>query len=92
MNVTGHTTPDPHNNAPVPPVAGVSFSDRRALSPTNAPVIERRQFANTHSELSEEARRLGTAIDQYKLVHRRRFITYEEMLGVIKSIGYRLET
>ena len=25
---------------------------------------------------------------QYKLIHRRRFITYDEMLGVIESLGY----
>ena len=89
MNVTGpsdSTTP----NAPVPPITGVAFSDRRRTA-TDKPPVERRQFANSHSELSEEARRLGLAIDQYKLVHRRRFITYEEMLGVIKSLGYRLE-
>jgi hypothetical protein len=28
------------------------------------------------------------AIDQYKLQHHRRFITYEEMLAVIKGLGY----
>ena len=28
------------------------------------------------------------AIDQYKLLHRRRFITYEEMLSVFQSLGY----
>lgn len=53
------------------------------------PVIERRQFGNTHSDLSPEARELGQTIDQYKLVHRRRFITYEEMLSIIRSLGYR---
>ena len=52
------------------------------------PVIERRQFGNTHSDLSPEARELGQTIDQYKLVHRRRFITYEEMLSIIRSLGY----
>jgi len=52
------------------------------------PVCERRQFSNSHEELSPEAAELARAIDQYKLFHRRRFITYEEMLGVIKSLGY----
>jgi hypothetical protein len=38
--------------------------------------------------LSADAAELGSAIDQYKLLNRRRYITYEEMLGVIKSLGY----
>ena len=50
---------------------------------------ERRQFTNTHQELSQEARELAQAIDGYKLMHRRRFITYEEMLSVVKSLGYK---
>ena len=35
------------------------------------------------------AQELARAIDGYKLRHRRRFITYEEMLSVIKSLGYQ---
>ena len=53
-----------------------------------APGSERRQFTNTYDELSPEARELAQAIDAYKLMHRRRFITYEEMLGVVKGLGY----
>lgn len=53
------------------------------------PSRERRQFTNSHDELSPEARELARAIDEYKLLHRRRFITYEEMLGVVKELGYR---
>ena len=49
---------------------------------------ERRQFANSHEELSPRARELAIAIDGYKLRHRRRFITYEEMLSVVESLGY----
>ncbi|MGA2798500.1 MAG: hypothetical protein ABSE63_13040 [Thermoguttaceae bacterium] len=51
-------------------------------------VCDRRQFSNSHEELSPDAAELARAIDQYKLFHRRRFITFEEMLGVIKSLGY----
>ncbi len=87
MNPTGQTPSTDSTQFP----ANISFPDRRTTEPDVTPVIERRQFANTHSELSAEARRLGQAIDQYKLVHRRRFITYEEMLSVIKSLGYQLE-
>ncbi len=50
---------------------------------------ERRQFSNSHSELSPEAQELANAIDQYKLIHRRRFITYEEMLSLVLSLGYQ---
>ncbi len=72
------------NTAPVEPLI-----DRRNYdSPGSPPGMERRQFANSHSELSPAAKELATAIDEYKLVHRRRFITYEEMLGVIQSLGY----
>ncbi len=49
---------------------------------------ERRQFSNSHDGLSPDARDLAVAIDEYKVRHRRRFITYEEMLAVVKSLGY----
>jgi hypothetical protein len=66
------------------------FVDRRSYTnPAGAPHRERRQFTNSHEELSPEARDLAQAIDSYKLMHRRRFITYEEMLAVIKSLGYK---
>jgi len=38
--------------------------------------------------MSADASELGKAIDQYKLINRRRYISYEEMLGVIKALGY----
>jgi hypothetical protein len=66
-----------------------TFIDRRNYDPFNPPPgRERRQFSNSYQELSADARELGTAIDQYKLHHRRRFVTYEEMLAVVKSLGY----
>ena len=43
--------------------------------------MERRQFVDSHEGLSPEAQELGQAIDEYKLRHRRRFVTYEETLG-----------
>ena len=65
------------------------FVDRRHSSAVeDMQICERRQFSNSHEELSPEAAELARAIDQYKLFHRRRFITFEEMLGVIKSLGY----
>lgn len=66
------------------------FIDRRgAAQPVSGPHRERRQFTNSHDELSTDARELAQAIDSYKLVHRRRFITFEEMLSVVKSLGYK---
>ena len=66
-----------------------TFVDRRNYeSSVSTPGRERRQFTNSHDGLSPEARDLALAIDQYKLRHRRRFITYEEMLTVVKSLGY----
>jgi len=66
-----------------------TFVDRRSYDPgVGYPSRERRQFTNSHTELSPDARELAIAIDQYKLTHRRRYITYEEMLSVVKSLGY----
>ncbi|HUY90234.1 MAG TPA: hypothetical protein VMV10_15965 [Pirellulales bacterium] len=65
------------------------FVDRRQPeSPLGAPGRERRQFADSHDELSPDARELANAIDGYKLSHRRRFVTYEEMMSIIQSLGY----
>lgn len=67
-----------------------SFVERRARrdGESSAPGRERRQFVDGREELSVEARELAEAVDRYKLVHRRRFITYEELLGVVQSLGY----
>lgn len=66
-----------------------TFVERRKQEPAaSAPGRERRQFANSYEELSPAAQELANAIDGYKLAHRRRFITYEEMLAVVLSLGY----
>jgi hypothetical protein len=65
------------------------FVDRRDPSMAGEhPAQERRQFANSYDDLSPDAAELAYAIDGYKLRHRRRFITFEEMLSVINSLGY----
>ena len=69
------------------------FIQRRGMNPGTpqgtAPGAERRnQFGNCYDGLSPDAQQLAEAIDQYKLQNRRRFITYEEMLSVVKSLGY----
>lgn len=66
------------------------FVDRRQASQLPAQQGgERRQFGNSHAQLSPDARQLAEAIDNYKLQNRRRFITFEEMLNVIHALGYR---
>ena len=64
------------------------FIDRRQSDSRSMPTRERRQFCDGRVELSLEARELAMAIDQYKLQHRRRFITFEEMLTVLTELGY----
>jgi len=67
------------------------FVQRRGMNPgMGAPPqgVERRQFGDCYDGLSPEARQLAEAIEQYKIQNRRRFITYEEMLSVIKTLGY----
>jgi hypothetical protein len=71
-------------------VEAESFVDRRGPGElADQPLFERRQFANSYDELSPDAGELARAIDGYKVQHRRRFVTFEEMLSVIKSLGYR---
>jgi hypothetical protein len=64
------------------------FLDRRNVNIAVAPTGERRQFSDSHSDLSPPARELALSIDGYKLEHRRRFVTHEELLSVILSLGY----
>jgi len=65
------------------------FQDRRkAPSPVRPDGPERRQFGNDHSSLGPDVSELAQAVDGYKLQHRRRFITFEELHNVITSLGY----
>jgi hypothetical protein len=64
------------------------FIDRRQNPAPGGGGPERRQFGNTHYGLSPAARELAEAIDSYKLQHRRRYVTFEEMLQVITELGY----
>ncbi|MFK7735707.1 MAG: hypothetical protein AB8B50_06760 [Pirellulaceae bacterium] len=63
------------------------FVDRRK-STAGSPGAERRQFANSYSGISPDARELAEAIDSYKVRNCRRYITFEEMLSVIQELGY----
>jgi hypothetical protein len=66
-----------------------SFLDRRNGDGIAVPPgVERRQFASSYHELSPAGREIALAIDEYKVRHRRRFITYDEMLHIIQTLGY----
>jgi hypothetical protein len=62
------------------------FIDRRGRSDGSS--IERRQFKNSHDGLSPDAQEFALAVDHYKIANRRRFISYDEILSVLKSLGY----
>ena len=49
---------------------------------------ERRQFGSSHSGLSDDGRELAVAIDQYKVQNHRRYITCDEMLSILRELGY----
>ncbi len=65
----------------------VTFMGRRSSGDGHSEGRERRQFRDSHSRLNPDAQELAEAIDQYKLLHRRRFITYEEPYNVMVSLG-----
>lgn len=65
-----------------------SFVDRRRSQGNALGRSERRQFGSSHSGLSDAGHELALAIDQYKAQHHRRYLTYDEMLMVIRELGY----
>lgn len=65
------------------------FVDRRRPSAEGrSNGVERRQFSDAGNIGHPDATELAEAVDQYKLRHRRRFITFEELYDVIASLGY----
>jgi len=66
----------------------VPFVERRKSDGSAPGGVERRQFAGSRDHLSAEARELAEAIDAYKLRTGKRYITIEEVLEVVKSLGY----
>lgn len=66
-----------------------TFVDRRSeWSEQREGGPERRQFRSTSTDLRPEVAELAQAVDQYKLRHRRRFITFDELYNVISELGY----
>lgn len=69
--------------------AANSFVDQRAAGKLADRGGERRQFGSSHVGLSDDGRELAMAIDQYKVEHHRRYLTCDEMLTVLATLGYR---
>lgn len=69
--------------------AGQSFVNRRAESAVTRPdTSERRQFRDGNRSSRPEVAELANAIDDYKIAHRRRFITFDELFDVVANLGY----
>ena len=64
------------------------FVDRRAPAAPRDGGPERRQFSASPSTANPAIAELSEAVDQYKLLHHRRFITFEELFNVMSELGY----
>ena len=85
---TTMNTQDPSSTS-TDPIEALEFVDRRDPSKQRKNTgLERRQFSDGYSNLSADAAELGRAVDKYKLENHRRFVTYEELLSVMKELGY----
>ena len=66
-----------------------SYVDRRQPEFPGQPARpERRQFSDSRTSVNPQVNELAEAVDQYKLRHRRRFITFDELFDVIVELGY----
>lgn len=74
---------------PVAEPAVPGFVDRRRSGQSRSGSgAERRQFSDSRTAQRPEVVEFAEAVDQYKLRHRRRFITFEELFDVMASLGY----
>jgi hypothetical protein len=78
----------PGSASPQTDQANRDFIDRRNAKGSETNRQERRQFGSSHSGLSDAGRELALAIDQYKAEQHRRYLTCDEMLKVLASLGY----
>jgi hypothetical protein len=65
-----------------------AFVDRRSAGAQRPGGAERRQFSASANQTNPDVAELSNAVDQYKLRHHRRFITFEELHKVICQLGY----
>ncbi len=64
------------------------FVERRKPTTLPEPGRERRQFKDGNRSERPEVAEFAEAVDLYKVTHRRRFITFEELYDVMTSLGY----
>ena len=68
---------------------GAVFVERRQRDVGSAGTgSERRQFRDGDRSARPEVAELANAVDDYKIAHHRRFITFEELFDVMTSVGY----
>lgn len=70
------------------PTQSQDFVDRRSADRDDNPGAERRQFRDGNRSARPEVAEFADAVDLYKVTHRRRFITFEELYDVMASLGY----
>jgi hypothetical protein len=74
---------------PVEPEVPEGFVERRpASSRYEQAGIERRQFPNAGIEISTEGYELARAIDLYKFENKQQRVNVEELLAILRSLGY----
>ncbi len=65
------------------------FVERRQHGGSGIPIgQERRQFRDGDCSVRPEVAEFANAVDDYKIARHRRFITFEELFDVMKSLGY----
>lgn len=64
------------------------FVERRQQDTGARAVSERRQFRDGDRSARPEVAEFANAVDDYKIAHRRRFITFEELYDVMAALGY----
>jgi hypothetical protein len=87
-STTSAHTASTNNSFTLGSVKASGFVDRRS-SGNDSVGRERRQFGSSHAGLSADGRELALAIDAYKVQNHRRYITCDEMLGVLTKLGYQ---
>lgn len=70
------------------PIQSPDFIERRRSDRGGSPAGERRQFRDGNRSSRPEVAEFADAIDDYKIRHRRRFITFEELYDVMMQLGY----
>ncbi len=69
-------------------VGSPDFIERRNGNDSTKAGFERRQFRDGNRSVRPEVAEFADAVDEYKMTHRRRFITIEELFEVMTSLGY----